>query len=92
MSKQTNTTQLTSRSAIRYVPVMETLENEDLGRYVTYAISVQSADGEIRRVSDVSTDPDEIRELADICTEQDLDPDQILDIIEDFLGRENLIP
>ena len=79
-------------TSYRYVPIMETLENEELGRYVTYAISVQNADGEIGRVSDVSTDPEEVRELANICTEQDLDPEQLLDIIEDFLGRENIIP
>lgn len=94
MSKQNNRSHnLTKLGDVRYryVPVMETAESEELGKFVTYAISVRTAENEVARVSDVSTDFEEVRRLADLCTEQELDPEQILDVIEDFLGSENLI-
>ena len=69
----------------RYVPVQETLHSDELGSYVSYAISVRTAEEEIAFVSDVSTDFEEIERLADLCTEKQLDPEQLPDVLEDFL-------
>ena len=75
----------------RYVPIMETREHEEIGKYITYAISVRSVEDEVARVADVSTDFEAVRKLANLCTEQELDPDQLLDVVEDFLADESLI-
>lgn len=69
----------------RYVPVQETVTNE-LGTYVTYGISVRTVEEEIAFVSDVSTDRDELQAFAERCTQQQLDPLHLPDVIEDFLA------
>lgn len=68
-----------------YVPVQETKKGEDEASYVTYGLSVRSVEDEIAFVSDVSTDLEEVRRLADLCTEQELAPEHLQDVIEDFL-------
>ena len=68
-----------------YVPVQETKKGEDETSYVTYGLSVRSVEDEIAFVSDVSTDLEEVRRLADLCTEQELAPEHLQDVIEDFL-------
>ena len=75
----------------RYVPVQETLRTDELGTYVTYGLSVRTEEKEIAFVSDVCTDFDEVRELASLCTEKELDPDQLPDVIEDFLAEGGMI-
>lgn len=72
----------------RYVPVMETLENDDIGTYVSYGISVRTVEDEIAFVSDVSTDLEAVQKLADRCTEQELRPEHLCDVIDDFLADE----
>ena len=71
----------------RYVPVPETLLTEDNESYVTYGLSVRTVEDEIAFVSDVSTDFEEVSRLADLCTEQELDPIHIGEVIEDFLAE-----
>lgn len=68
-----------------YIPVQETLTSDELGTYVTYGISVRAVDEEIAFVSDVSTEFEEIRHLTDVCTAEQLDPEQLSDVLEDFL-------
>ncbi len=75
----------------RYVPVQETLTSDELGTYVTYSISVQTVSEEIAFVRDVSTDYQEIRQLTELCTDKELDPDHLNDVIEDFLADPDLI-
>ena len=71
----------------RYVPVQETLQTEDNAKYVTYGISVRTVEDEVAFVSDISTEFEEVSRLADICTAQELDPEQLGDVIEDFLAE-----
>ena len=69
----------------RYVPVQETLHSDELGSYISYAISVRTTEEEIAFVSDVSTEFEEIEQLADLCTAKQLDPEHLPDLLEDFL-------
>lgn len=75
-----------------YVPVQETLTTDELGTYVTYGLSVRAVEEEIAFVSDVTTEFEEIKQLADVCTEKQLDPDHLTDLLEDFLAEGSLIP
>ena len=75
----------------QYVPVKETITSDELGTYVTYGISVRTVSEEIAFVRDVSTELDEIQHLANVCTEQQLDPDHLDDVIQDFLIEGSLI-
>ena len=68
------------------VPVQETLTSDELGTYVTYSVSVRTVEEEVAFVRDVSTDYEEIRQLTELCTDKELDPGQINDVIEDFLA------
>ena len=75
----------------QYVPVQETLTSDELGTYVTYSVSVQTVSEEIAFVRDVSTDFDEIVQLTERCTEQQLDPVHLDDLIEDFLVDSEMV-
>lgn len=72
---------------IRYQIVKQALETPELGRYVSYGIeAVALPDGRrLAFVSDVSTDPAFAANLAERCTEGQLDPAQLLDVVLDAL-------
>lgn len=74
----------------RYVPVQQTRQTEDGESYVTYGISARTVEEELGFVSDVSTEWEEIRRLTDLCTEQQLSPEHLADVIEDFLAEGTL--
>ena len=69
-----------------YVPVQETLSSDELGTYVTFSLSVRTVEEEIYFISDITTDCEKIKHLADLCTNKELDPIQLKDVIEDFIG------
>ena len=69
----------------RYVPIQQTLTSEDNEPYVTYGISVRTVEEELAFVSDVSTEFEEIQRLTELCTEQQLDPEHLMDVVDDFL-------
>lgn len=89
MSKQHNPI---IKREVRYIytPVQEHLTNEEQS-YVSYGLSVRMAEQEIAFVSDLSTDFEAVQRLAMLCTEQELSPDHLEDVIEDFLADESLI-
>lgn len=74
-----------------YTPVQEVLETEDKQKYVSYGISVRAVDDEVAFISDVSTEFEEVRQLATLCTENELDPEQFPEVVEDFLNDESTI-
>lgn len=73
----------------QYVSVEETLESPELGTYRTFGIkalcngSTDFADAVF--VSDVSTDCTLVSKIAELCTEQQLHPDHLRDVIVDLL-------
>ena len=68
-----------------YKPVRQTLNNKEIGTYVTYGIDVKNSKERITFVSDVTTSKQEAHKLASRCTEAQLDPIQLEEIVEDFL-------
>ena len=87
-SKTPNLTQV-RKVRYHYVPVREPLKNEET-EYISYGISVRSIEEEIAFVSDISTDLDQVKKLAELCTEQELSPEHLGDVVEDFLNSESL--
>ena len=85
MSNKTNHPIPMRKVRYRYVPVQQTLKSEDNDDYVTFGISVRTVEEEIAFVSDVSTELEEVQRLTDLCTEKQLDPIYLLDVVEDFL-------
>lgn len=75
----------------KYLPVQETLTSDELGTYVTYSVSVRTVSEEIAFIRDVSTDFEEIAQLTERCTEQQLDPVHLDDLIEDFLTDSDML-
>ena len=73
-----------------YVPVQETLTSDELGTYVTYSISVRTVSEEIAFVRDVSPDFEDARDFAEKCTREQLLPEHLDDLIEDFLIEPSL--
>ena len=74
----------------KYVPVQEALTSDTLGTYVTYSISVRTVEEEIAFVRDVSPDFEDARDFAEKCTENQLNPEHLDDLIEDFLVEPTL--
>ena len=95
MFKKTNPKSLTPivKRKVRYTytPVQETLTSEEIGTYVSYGISIRTVEEEIAFVSDISTEFEEVRELAILCTDKELSPEQFPEVIEDFLQDESQI-
>ena len=69
----------------RYEAVCQTVESDELGVYTSYGIRVRDGEAECGFVGDVSTDAQEVIRLAERCTALELDPDQLYEVIEDFL-------
>ena len=89
MSKRTiHPTTSEKNTYYRYDAVPELLNSEELGTYVSFAIqTVHVEETVISTVSDVSTELEEVQRLAELCTQRELDPEQLPDIIEDFLNK-----
>lgn len=73
----------------RYIPVSEELSSPILGQYHSFGIAAQKeVAGHWQtccRVSDISTDPIFVENLAARCTAGQLEPVHLLDVIEDAL-------
>ena len=73
----------------RYISVSEELSSPILGQYHSFGIAAQQEVAGhwqvVCKVSDVSTDPIFVENLAARCTAGQLEPVHLLDIIEDAL-------
>ncbi|MBQ9964614.1 MAG: hypothetical protein IJP14_05790 [Clostridia bacterium] len=71
---------------MRYEMFGETLLQEEIGCYCTYGIRCADENGNvIVQISDVSTDPQKVSALAERCTKGALAPEQLWDVVENFL-------
>lgn len=74
---------------VLYLPVRQNLYHVDLGNYVSYGLKAVSLSifsiRSITFVSDVTPDKKQIFHLAWLCSIGQLDPNQLLDVIEDFI-------
>lgn len=72
-----------------YHPHKESLYSPCLGHYVTYALCAYNdatdAQSLVQEVPDVSTDFCFVSGLAQLCTEHQLEPTHLLDVVEDTL-------
>ena len=69
-----------------YRPFSEKYYSEDIGTYIAYGISVYCGEAELLRISDICADRCLVEDLCRRCTEGELDPIHIYEVIEDFLG------
>lgn len=73
----------------RYISVPEELSTPELGQYRSFGIAVQREVAgcwqPICHVSDISTDPAFVENLAMLCTAEQLEPVHLPDVIEDAL-------
>lgn len=68
----------------RYVPIKESLYSDELGSYISFGIKAVDLLGrDVTSVSDVSTNEAFITELCNLCTQEQLLPVHLLDVIED---------
>lgn len=70
----------------KYEVFCEQLESPEFGTYTTYGLRVKTPEG-ISAIHDLSTDEAYVQRLADRFTRDGLEPLQMLDGVEDFLGR-----
>ncbi len=68
-----------------YSVVKETISSDILGEYTAYGIRVTHNGSELELISDISTDLQKAEQLARYCTDGQLHPIHIPDVIEDFL-------
>jgi len=69
-----------------YLVMSQVLKNDDGDEYTAYGITVMSGDSMIASIADVTTNYEDILRLRRSCTENELDPIHIYDVIEDFLS------
>jgi len=74
-----------------YDCVMEKLYDPYIGEYTSFGIAAYStSQGRRQRVSfisDVSVDADKVARLAELCTAGQLEPCQLMDVVEDTLAE-----
>ena len=72
---------------IHYKAIRETLTHPEIGRYVSYGIAGYGDDGQLRcLVPDVCPDAGEGAAFAAQCTQEQVEPMQLMDVIEDHIG------
>ena len=74
-----------------YHCVMERLYHPACGAYTSFGIATYSTSHgrhrKLRFISDVSVDPVQVLRLAARCTAFQLDPSQLMDVVEDLLAE-----
>ena len=74
---------------VLYLPVKEQLHQAELGDYISYGIAAWKLPALTRKpcafVSDVSLDKKQAARLSWRCTVGQLDPRQLMDVVEDFI-------
>lgn len=73
----------------QYEPERERLYAPEIGWYISYGIRVCRREEKgwktIMRVQDVSVDQNMVEKLARLCTEEELTPSQLPDVIADWI-------
>ena len=72
-----------------YQVVKEKLYNQDIGRYISYGITIYDYTNcnyhKLKTISDISTNEELVTKLAAMCTRGQLSPIHFMDVIEDFI-------
>ena len=75
----------------RYLVIEQNMTSEELGTYVTYGMCVERDQEILALIHDLSPNLEDMQRLADLCTEHQLSPDHLADVIEDFLADPSLM-
>ena len=71
-----------------YQKFKENLSSPYIGKYVSFGIVVfyilYKQKTELLRISDISVDEEKVENISELCTQEQLDPIHIYDIIEDY--------
>ncbi|MGN0517439.1 MAG: DUF6514 family protein [Acutalibacteraceae bacterium] len=70
---------------VTYDLIKEHIINDYCGEYDSYGIAVISDGTELRRISDISTDFEDIEELVRLCNKVSVELVHIDSIVENFL-------
>ncbi len=70
----------------RYSTIEESFDDEELGNYISYGITVRSNGETIMTISDMSLNRELVDELVSRCNSLQLDPLHLYDVIEDAIG------
>lgn len=73
-------------SVMKYKPIKEKLQNDEIGIYITCGIKVVENKQTLRIVSDVAVSYREVRKLCRRCNRLGLDIGQLDDVIEDVVA------
>lgn len=69
----------------KYIAVEQQLEHPDIGTYTSYGIKAIKENKEIAFVSDVSVDKAFVENIVRRCTDLQLAPIHIFDVVEDVI-------
>lgn len=71
----------------RYIKIQENMFSHDIGSFMSFGIQaveeVATTRKVVAQVSDISTDADYVQALADLCTDLQLDPIHLFDVVAD---------
>lgn len=71
---------------IKYIPFKEILHSDEFGNYISFGIKViNNCENELLSVSDVTPDEQLAVSLCNECTQGQLDPIHLYDVIDDIL-------
>lgn len=75
---------------LKYRVFEEKLISDEIEVYVSYGLKCYNVSNEneecVASISDISTDRSFVERLAEKCTEGQLFPIHLLDVVEDFIG------
>ena len=69
----------------KYITIKEIFENPEIGTYTSYGLKAMLGEEEIISISDISLDKAFVDSLASSCTDLQLDPIHLLEVVEDAL-------
>lgn len=72
--------------AQKYILIKSSYTLED-AEHTTYGIALADGSDLIESVSGLSSDKQRVERLAELCTQLDLSPEHLSDVIEDFLAE-----
>lgn len=72
--------------AQKYILIKSSYTLED-AEHTTYGIALADGSDLIESVSGLSCDKQRVERLAELCTQLDLSPEHLSDVIEDFLAE-----
>ena len=72
--------------AQKYILIKSSYTLED-AEHTTYGIALSEGSSLIESVNGLSCDKQKVERLAELCTQLDLSPEHLSDVIEDFLAE-----